>query len=50
MIYRVDNFKDSNINPITDSEYSSSWMVLTLYSDIDAPMIVGANNGSQYLH
>ena len=45
MIYRVDDFIESNINPITNSEYGSSWMILTLSSDIDTPMLVGANNG-----
>lgn len=48
MIYRVDDFIENNINPITNSEYGSSWMVLTLPSDIDTPMFVGANNGCAY--
>ena len=48
MIYRVDNFIENNINPITDSEYDSLWMVLTLSSDIETPMIVGTNNGCAY--
>lgn len=48
MIYRVDKFTESNINPITKSEYDSSWLVLTLSSDMDTPMIVGANNGYAY--
>ena len=48
MIYRVDNFIENNINPINDSEYDSLWMVLTLSSDIDTPMLVGANNGCAY--
>ena len=48
MIYRVDNFIENNINPITDFEYDSLWMVLTLSSDIDTSMIVGANNGCAY--
>ena len=48
MIYRVDNFIRNNINPITNSEYGSSWMILTLPSDIDTPMFVGANNGCAY--
>lgn len=48
MIYRVDNFTENNINPINDSEYDSLWMVLTLSSDIDTPMLVGANNGCAY--
>lgn len=48
MIYRVDNFTENNINPINDSEYDSLWMVLTLSSDIDTPMLVGSNNGCAY--
>lgn len=48
MIYRVDNFMENNINPINDSEYDSLWMILTLSSDIDTPMLVGANNGCAY--
>lgn len=48
MIYRVDKFTENNINPITNSEYDESWLVLTLSKDIPEPMIVGANNGSAY--
>lgn len=48
MIYRVDKFTESNINPITKSEYDSSWFVLVLSCDIDTAMIVGANNGCAY--
>ena len=48
MIYRVDNFIENNINPITKSEYDSSWLVLVLSSDMDTAMIVGANNGCAY--
>lgn len=48
MIYRVDKFTENNINPITNSEYDESWLVLTLSKDIPEPMIVGSNNGSAY--
>jgi len=48
VIYRVDNFIENNINPITKSEYDSSWLVLVLSSDMDTAMIVGANNGCAY--
>ena len=48
MIYRVDSFTENNINPITKSEYDSSWLVLVLTSDIDATMIVGADNCCAY--
>lgn len=48
MIYRVNEFIENNINPITKIEYDSSWLVLTLSSDIDAPVIVGGTNGCAY--
>ena len=48
MIYRVDKFTESNINPITKSEYDSSWLVLVISSVMDTAMIVGANNGCAY--
>ena len=48
MIYRVDNFTESNINPITNSKYNDSWIVLILSNDIPEPMIVGSNNYSAY--
>lgn len=48
MIYRVDNFIENNINPITKSEYDSSWLVLVLTPDIDTAILVGANNGCAY--
>lgn len=48
MIYRVDNFTENNMNPITQKEYDSTWLVLTLSHDIDTPMLVGANNGCAY--
>lgn len=48
MIYRVSEFIENNINPITKSEYDSSWLVLVLASNIDSAMIVGANNCCTY--
>ncbi len=48
MIYRVDNFIENNINPITKSEYDSSWLVLILSSNIDTAMIVGVKDGCAY--
>ena len=48
VIYRVDEFIENNINPITKSEYDSSWLVLTLSSGTENSMIVGANNGCAY--
>lgn len=48
MIYRVDSFTEKNINPITNCEYDSTWLVFALSSDMDTPMIVGTNNGCAY--
>ena len=48
MIYRVDEFIENNINPITKSKYNSLWLVLILSSDINIPMMVGSNNGCAY--
>lgn len=48
MIYRVDSFTENNINPITNCEYDSTWLVFALSSDMDTPMIVGTNNGCAY--
>lgn len=48
MIYRVSEYTENNINPITKSEYDSSWIVLVLASNIDNAMIVGANNCCAY--
>lgn len=48
MIYRVDKFTENNINPITNSKFDESWLVLTLSNDITEPMIVGAKNASPY--
>lgn len=48
MIYRVDSFTENNINPITNCEYDSTWLVFALSSDMDTPMIAGTNNGCAY--
>lgn len=48
MIYRVDEFIENNINPITNCEYDSSWLILALFPNMDTPMIVGANNSCAY--
>lgn len=48
MIYRVDSFTENNINPITNCEYDSTWLVFAFSSDMDTPMIVGTNNGCAY--
>lgn len=48
MIYRIDKFSESNINPITNCKYDSSWLILTLSSDIGNSTVVGSNNGCAY--
>lgn len=48
MTYRVDSFTENNINPITNCEYDSTWLVFALSSNMDTPMIVGTNNGCAY--
>lgn len=48
MIYRVDNFTESRINPITNCAYDASWIVLML-TDSDAyEQFVGSTNGCAY--
>ena len=48
MIYKINEFTENGINPITNTKYDESWLVLTLSNDIPEPMIVGSNNGSAY--
>lgn len=48
MIYRTDDFIESNINPITGCKYDNSWLVLLLSTNIGTAMVVGANNGCAY--
>lgn len=48
MIYKINEFTENSINPITKTKYDKSWLVLNLSNDISEPMIVGANNGSAY--
>ena len=47
MIYKLDNFVESNINPITNSPYDNSWIV---YIVDNGPyrMMCGSNNGCAY--
>lgn len=48
MIYRLDEFIENSINPITNCEYDEAWLVLMLSNDIPEPMIVGSTNSSAY--
>lgn len=47
MVYRLDSFVESNINPITSEPYDSSWVV---YIVDDGPyrMMCGSSNGCTY--
>ena len=48
MIYKINEFTENGINPITNTKYDESWLILTLSNDISEPMIVGSNNYSAY--
>lgn len=48
MIYRLDEFKENNINPITNTIYDNSWLVLSLSNSTDYTILSGANNGCAY--
>lgn len=48
MIYRVDNFSECSINPITNNEYDSSWIVLILNDSNEYHQYVGSKNGCAY--
>lgn len=47
MIYRIDNFEENNINPITNKEYDSSWIIYVLNNE-DYNMFCGSVNGCAY--
>lgn len=47
MIYRLDNFAESNINPITNKPYDSSWTVYIVDNGMYR-MICGSSNGCAY--
>lgn len=48
MVYRVDNFIESKINPITKNEYDTSWIVCMLTDSIEYQLFVGSENGCAY--
>lgn len=48
MIYRVDDFCETNINPITGIEYDDTWIVFQLVEDVDYNMLCGSFNGCVY--
>ena len=48
MIYRIDNFDESKINPITNTSYDDTWVAYCLTDATDYQMMVG-NNNSVYM-
>lgn len=48
MIYRVDEFIENGINPITGKEYDISWRVLILSDSTKYHYLCGAKNGCAY--
>lgn len=48
MIYRIDEFMENQINPITNSVYEKSWLILSLSNSTDYTILSGANNGCAY--
>lgn len=48
MIYRIDSFTENNINPVTNYEYDSSWVVLMLTDSDKYQKLVGSQNGCTY--
>lgn len=48
MIYRIDEFIENQINPITNSVYDKAWLILSLSNSTDYTIFSGANNGCAY--
>lgn len=48
MVYRIDNFTENEINPITKYKYDASWIVLILTDSNEYQQFVGSNNGCAY--
>ena len=48
MIYRLNEFTERNINPITSAPYDDSWVVFILTDSKDYNMFVGGINGCAY--
>lgn len=47
MVYRLDNFQETNINPITHEVWDDSWIVFILNNE-PYRMVVGSVNGCTY--
>ncbi len=48
MIYRLDDFVESNINPITNRSYDDSWIIWQLTDSKEYKQMVGSFNGCAY--
>lgn len=48
MIYRLDNFIENSINPITNQPYDDSWAIWMLTYSKEYKMMVGSFNGCAY--
>lgn len=48
MIYRLDEFTENNINPITIKPYDDSWVVFILTDSKEYNQFVGSVNGCAY--
>ncbi len=48
MIYRLDEFTENSINPITNTPYDDSWVVFILTESKDYNKFVGGQNGCTY--
>ena len=48
MIYRLDNFIENRINPITNQPYDDSWIVWQLTYSKEYKLMVGSFNGCAY--
>lgn len=48
MLYRLDEFEDGKINPITKKKFDSSWMIMRLSESEAYHCLVGNNFGSAY--
>ena len=48
MIYRLDNFIENSINPITNQPYDDSWIIWQLTDSKEYKLMVGSFNGCAY--
>ena len=48
MVYRLDEFKENSVNPITGKAYDDSWIVLILTNSDDYQYMCGSFNGCAY--